>query len=71
MTSLPRLPRVDGLRRVLPAPKTSTKYMLRALEERIICAASLAQAQAIVGAALAASMQQPGIPSEPKLKEKL
>ena len=40
MTSLPRLPRVDGLRRVLPAPKTSTKYMLRALEERIICAAS-------------------------------
>jgi phosphoglucomutase len=31
----------------------------------------LAEAQVIVGAALAASMQQPGIPSEPKLKEKL
>jgi phosphoglucomutase len=31
----------------------------------------LAEAQVIVGAALAASMQQPGIPSEPNLKEKL
>jgi hypothetical protein len=40
MTSRLRFPRVDGLRRVLPAPKTSTKYMLRALVERIICTAS-------------------------------
>jgi len=40
MTSLPRLPRVDGWRRVLPAPKTSTRYMLRAFVERIIFAAS-------------------------------
>jgi phosphoglucomutase len=31
----------------------------------------LAEVQVIVGAALTASMQQPGIPSEPKLKEKL
>ncbi len=31
----------------------------------------LAEVQVIVGAALAASMQQPGIPFEPKLKEKL
>jgi len=28
MTSLPRLPRVDGSRRVLPELKTSTKYVL-------------------------------------------
>jgi hypothetical protein len=40
MTGLLRLPRVDSLLRVLPAPKTSTKFMLRALVERIICAAS-------------------------------
>jgi hypothetical protein len=38
MTSRLRFPRVDGLRRVRPAPKTSTRYMLRAFVERIICA---------------------------------
>ena len=32
--------RVDGLRRVRPAPRTSTRYMPRAFVGRIICAAS-------------------------------
>ena len=40
MTSRLRFPRVDGLRRVRPAPKRSTRYMLRAFVARIICFAS-------------------------------
>jgi hypothetical protein len=40
MTSRLRFPRVDGLRRVRPAPKTSTRYMLRAFVDLITSTAS-------------------------------